>query len=156
MNLYLMQHGRPLSKDEDPKRPLSQQGREEVRRVAGFLQKAGVVVGDVFHSGKLRARQTAEIVCVEMKAGFEPEEKKGLGPMDEVLPLVEDIQKGNEDLMIIGHLPHLAKVASFLVTGSETIEVVQFQQGGSVCLHTAEEEKNWRVAWMVIPQLLQV
>ena len=44
MKLYLVQHGQAVSKEEDPERPLSEQGREDVRRVATRLGEAGVRV----------------------------------------------------------------------------------------------------------------
>ncbi len=61
MRLYLMQHGKARPKEEDPDRSLSDEGRAEVGRVAGFLAKTDVVRSlPILHSGKTRARQTAE------------------------------------------------------------------------------------------------
>ena len=37
MYLYLVQHGAAVSKEIDPERPLSQEGRAEVRKVASYL-----------------------------------------------------------------------------------------------------------------------
>jgi phosphohistidine phosphatase len=154
MNLYLIQHGKPVPKDQDPARPLSPEGEEDARRVGAFLRSAQVAVGNVFHSGKQRAQQTAEIVCAEMKMGGMPRERAGLRPMDSVEVIAHEVQGQKEDLMVVGHLPHLSKLASFLVTGEETPPVVQFQQGAVVCLRPAEEEGGWGIAWMVVPELL--
>ena len=60
MKLYLVQHGEACAEDVDPERPLTAQGRADVERLAAFLQQAGIQVGRVIHSGKLRAEQTAE------------------------------------------------------------------------------------------------
>ena len=46
MRIYLTQHGLAVPKDIDPDRPLSEQGREDVRRLAEFLDKAGNQVGE--------------------------------------------------------------------------------------------------------------
>ena len=57
MKLYLTQHGLAVAKDVDPERPLSEQGRRDVRRLVDFLADAGVRVKQVLHSGKTRAEQ---------------------------------------------------------------------------------------------------
>ena len=59
MTLYLVQHGAAVPEQEDPERPLSAQGAEDVERLAGLLAHLGVSVARVLHSGKTRAAQTA-------------------------------------------------------------------------------------------------
>jgi len=149
-----MQHARPLPEEENPTRPLSQQGEGDATRVGAFLRNARIAITHVFHSGKLRARQTAEIVSAQMKIGRMPEEKQGLRPMDDVRFIGEEVEKQGRKLLIVGHLPHLSRLTSFLVAGSETTPLVQFQQGGVVCLRHSEEDNGWRVAWMLVPELL--
>jgi len=61
LRVYLVRHGKAKSKEEDPERHLTERGAEEVRRVARFLAAAGIQVSKILHSGKTRARQTAEI-----------------------------------------------------------------------------------------------
>ena len=154
MKIYLMQHGKPVSKEEDPDRPLSEQGKNDVESVADFLQKCGVKVEGAFHSGKTRARQTAEIMVSKLSPGSEPQEKQGLSPLDDVGDIANEIMKGEKDLLIAGHLPHLGKLASLLVAGSESVPVVSFQQGGVVCLGKGEEGR-WTVAWMLVPEIVR-
>ena len=38
MRIYLTQHGLAVPKDVDPDRPLNEQGREDVRRLAELLE----------------------------------------------------------------------------------------------------------------------
>ncbi len=52
MRIYLTQHGLAAPKDVDPDRSLSEQGREDIRRLADFPGRAGIKVGQVLHSGK--------------------------------------------------------------------------------------------------------
>lgn len=153
MRVYLMQHGKPVSKEEDPTRPLSDQGKDEVGRVGEFLRKSGLEVQEAFHSGKTRARQTAQIMLSQLDPGLEPTEKAGLSPMDDVKEIASQIRGADKDLFIAGHLPHLGKLASLLVAGDETVPVVRFQQGGVLCLEK-DEEGAWSVAWMVVPEIL--
>lgn len=154
MNIYLMQHGKPVSKEKNPDKPLSDRGRDDVEKMAGFLKKAGIQVETVFHSGKTRARQTAEIISSKINPGKESQKREGLSPLDDVKAIAEEIKQGQKDFMIVGHLPYLEKLVSFLTTGSDSSRIVSFQQGGVVCLRTNEEEKNWAIAWMLVPEIL--
>ena len=154
MNIYLMQHGKPVPKEKNPDKPLSDRGRDDVRKIAAFLKKAGIQVETVFHSGKTRARQTAEIISFKINPGKESQKKEGLSPLDDVKAIAEEIKHGQKDFMIVGHLPHLGKLVSFLTTGSDSRQVMSFQQGGVVCLRTNDEELNWAIAWMLVPEIL--
>ena len=154
MAVYLMQHGKPLSKEDDPERPLSPQGIKEVENLAKFLHGLGITFQEIYHSGKRRARETAEIMGFRLTPGTEPKEKKGLSPLDDVGEIADQINKKEGGLLIAGHLPHLSKLTSLLVTGNETIPVVSFQQGGLVCLERTEDG-GWAVAWMLVPEILK-
>jgi len=153
MRIYLMQHGRPVPKDEDPERPLSDQGADDVKRIAGFLEKCGIRVKEVIHSGKSRAGQTAEIMISSLNPGAEPFEEVGLSPLDDVKDIADHINSKENDLMIVGHLPHLAKLTSLLVAGNESVPVVAFKQGGVVCLEK-DKAGGWNVAWMLVPEII--
>lgn len=156
MNLYLVQHGEPVPEEENPERPLSEKGRADVKKMASFLKVAGVRPARVFHSGKLRAKQTAEIMTSMLSIESGLQERRGLAPLDEVDPIVDEILNSQEDLMIVGHLPHLSKLASLLATCNRSLPVVAFQQGGVVCLRDEQKEgvKDWKLAWMIIPEIL--
>jgi len=153
MKLYLMQHGKPVPKEKDPERPLSTEGIDEINKMAEFLKKRGIRVDRIFHSGKTRARQTAEIMVSMLSPGKKPMERKGLSPMDDVNYFVEQIREVEEDIMIVGHLPHLARLTSLLVAGSESLSVVAFQQGGLVCL-SIDNDLNWHISWMLVPEII--
>ena len=153
MKLYLMQHGRSVTKEEDPERPLTGQGVGEVTKIAEFLGKIGVTVSRVLHSGKTRAKQTAEIIISRLNPGEDPVEQKGLSPMDDVKDCFDQINGLEHDIMIIGHLPHLNRLISLLIAGSESISVVAFQHGGVVCL-SRNNELHWSISWMVVPEII--
>ena len=154
MKIYLMQHGKPVSKEEDPDKPLSEQGREEVGRVAQFLKRCDITIDEILHSGKTRARQTAEIVMSSLNPGETPKEKGGLSPLDDVKEIARQINGSRKDLLIAGHLPHLGKLVSQLVAGSDTIPIVSFQQGGVVCLERGERDE-WAISWMLVPHIIK-
>jgi phosphohistidine phosphatase len=155
MNIYLVQHGKPVPKEEDPRKPLSEKGIEDIKKTAAFLKRVGrVQVKEIFHSGKNRARQTAEILCSSLISGKEPQEKAGLAPQDDVKIISDEIAQMHDDSMFVGHLPHLARLTSYLTTGNVSSSVVGFQQGGVVCLRYNDEKKVWTIAWMLVPEII--
>jgi phosphohistidine phosphatase len=153
MKLYLMQHGKPVSKEEDPQRKLSSQGIDEVKKVAKFLGEKGIVVDSIIHSGKVRARQTAEIVATRLNPGKQPQERNNISPMDDTKILADDIKEMKNDLMIVGHLPYLARLSSFLIIGATSLPVVTFKQGGVLCL-SRDKDFIWTISWMLVPEII--
>ena len=151
MRLYLVQHGEAKREEEDPSRPLTDRGREEVRRVAEYAARIGVKVDRIIHSGKLRAAQTAEIMAEALKPPKGVERADGLDPLADPKIWAERLREVGEDLMIVGHLPHLSRLASLLLTGREDLEPVKFRMGGVVCLERDEAGK-WSVLWAIRPE----
>src|SRR5512135_2477738 len=101
MKLYLIQHGEAASEEANPSRPLTKKGAHDVEKIASFLKQAGM--GSVFirHSGKLRAKQTAEIIAASFGSAPRVQEAGNLSPNDPVQNLVEEAQKMTADLMIV-------------------------------------------------------
>jgi phosphohistidine phosphatase len=153
MRLYLVQHGKPVSKQENPDRPLSPEGRVDVERVGALLRRRGIGGARVLHSGKTRARETAEILTAALESPRKPETSEGLSPKDEVRDTARALEDSPEDLVVVGHLPHLGRLTSLLVAGDPEIALVRFQQGGVVCLEKGEE--GWTIAWMIVPEIAE-
>lgn len=154
MKLWLGQHAEAKSKEEDPQRSLSEKGWADIGKVAGYIGKfCGIRIDSILHSGKTRARQTAEVLAQELNP------PKGVKQVDELEPLadpkiwVERLAQATEDTMLVGHLPHLSKLCARLLGGAETKKIVNFQMGGVVCLQR-DEKGNWSIEWMLIPQIL--
>jgi phosphohistidine phosphatase len=154
MRIYLMQHGKPVPKEEDPDRPLSEHGKRGVEKMSEFLRKSGIRVQEAFHSGKTRARQTAEIMVSQLNPDVKAQEMAGLSPLDDVKEIATQIKDTDKELLIAGHLPHLGKLASLLIARDEAVPVVSFQQGGVACLEK-DEKGHWSVAWMVVPEIIK-
>jgi phosphohistidine phosphatase len=148
MYLYLVQHGVPKSKEEDPERPLSEKGASEVEKIASSVPSF-VKAGLIFQSGKLRAEQTAEILGRHLSANIEKAE--GLSPMDDPSVWAERMKKENDDLMLVGHLPHLQRLSSLLLSGDSEKRIVEFRMGGVVCLK--RDEDGWSLQWMAVPEM---
>ena len=155
MNLYLIQHGEAVEKDVNPDRPLTDGGRAAVERVAAQAQRCGVRVPEVWHSGKTRAAETAAIVARRLGPAAPCTQMSGLDPKDPAEKVCALLRRRKEDLAIAGHLPHLARVAAYLLTGAASADPIVFHRGGIVALERGEEE-SWRVAWALPPFLAPV
>ncbi len=155
MHLYLVQHGDALSRDEDPNRALSNKGRQDVGRMAAFLARTRPAISRVVHSGKVRAMQTALVFAETLGPGRMIEEAtEGLAPEDSPTFVADVVNDWTEDTMLVGHFPHLARLAGLLLTGDTNETVVHFQPGTVVCLERGENGCGWTVTWAIRPELL--
>jgi len=153
MKLYLVQHGEAVSKQEDPARPLSEQGMQDVQAVAAFLGDAGIKLARVWHSGKRRAEQTAEILARVVLSGGRAEVIEGISPNDPVGEFATDADVWEEDTLVAGHLPFMSRLVSLLTTGETGTGLVQYQPGSLVCLERVDAER-WVILWMIRPDML--
>ncbi len=153
MNLYLAQHGEALPKEIDPDRPLSEQGLRDAERLAECLGRSGIGVARVLHSGKTRARQTAELLVATMPPEESVEESAGLAPNDATDWLAGEVAKWERDTLVVGHLPFMDKFVARLLTGREEESVVAFVPGSLVCLERGEAGR-WTIAWMLRPEVV--
>jgi phosphohistidine phosphatase len=153
MKLYLVQHGEAVSKQEDPARPLSEQGMQDVQAVAAFLGDAGIKLVRVWHSGKRRAEQTAEILARVVLSGGRAEVIEGISPNDPVGEFATDADVWEEDTLVAGHLPFMSRLVSLLTTGETDTGLVQYQPGSLVCLERVDAEQ-WVILWMIRPDML--
>lgn len=152
MLLYLIQHGDAKREEEDPSRPLSEKGIEDVKRVASHISRLNIGVEEILHSGKLRAKQTAEIMAEKLMIGKGISEADGLAPLDNPGLWAERLETRKNPLMLVGHLPHLGKLASLLLCSKKERNVVAFKMGGIVCLK--RDDTGWSLQWMITPETL--
>ena len=152
VEIFLVRHGQALAENEEPRRPLSPEGAEEVEKMAAWAHGRNLRVRQIRHSGKLRAEQTARIFSRHLDPDLGIIGVSGLRPHDDVAPvaLVADTDLSNS--MLVGHLPFLGRLAGLLVAGDPEREVVEFATAGMVCLR--KEQDIWSVSWMINPELL--
>lgn len=150
--MYLMQHGEALSKEADPDRPLTERGWREAQRLARLLRVAGVEVDDLFDSGKLRARQTAEALAYELAPERGPETMAGTGATDPVADIADKAVQWTRKVVLVSHMPFVARFVGALVSGNEEQSPVAFVPGTMVAL--SYQDDSWRIAWMIRPELL--
>jgi phosphohistidine phosphatase len=150
MALYLVQHGKSLSKEEDPERGLSREGVSEVEQVAANAVRQNFQVSHIVQSGKKRALQTAEIFAKALKPIQGVSESDGLAPLDDVSLFAAAVNPA-DNLMAVGHLPFMERLVSYLITGSIDKPVIKFQNGGIVCLDVDPASDSWVITWTLFP-----
>jgi phosphohistidine phosphatase len=154
MRIYLAQHGLAVSKEVDPERPLSEEGWEDMRHLARFLEGAGLRVGLVLHSGKIRAQQTAALLAEVLLPGGQPQSRDGLNPNDPVEPLAVETTGWATDTLLVGHLPFLGRLATRLLASDPERQILGFQPGTMACLER-DPAGQWMLAWMLRPELIR-
>ncbi|MHC4365800.1 MAG: phosphohistidine phosphatase SixA [Planctomycetota bacterium] len=153
MKLYLVQHATAVPKEINSDRPLTEQGRHDTEKVAAFVKPLNIAVEYLWHSQKTRAAQTAEILSEVIEVKTAQAGRDGLARNDDVVPLSDELAALARDIMIVGHLPFLGKLASLLLTGSESANTVAFKNSGIVYL-SCSEQSQWQVHWVITPELL--
>ncbi|MBW1981341.1 MAG: phosphohistidine phosphatase SixA [Deltaproteobacteria bacterium] len=159
MEIYLMQHGPNLSKEEDPTEPLSSEGEDCIKTAAAAIQKMGLSFEVVIASPKKRAQQTAAIVAEAI--GYRQEDILITDKVKAMTPAADTVQylsqfQDRRAVFIAGHLPSLAEVASYLLTeGSRA--AIHFLRGGlgridvdSLPTHSGE------LQWYLTPEHLRL
>src|SRR5437879_3143501 len=106
MQVYLVQHGESKPKEIDPERRLTDSGVRAAEKVADFLRTSGgLEVDEIWHSGKPQAQQTAELLAPGTRAGEKAVmQHDGLAPKDAIEPIKRELERGNSNVMIVGHL----------------------------------------------------
>ena len=154
MKLYLVQHGEAKTTEENPDRPLTDEGKDSSEKTACFAaEQARVSVNAVLHSGKTRTRDTAEIMAAYLCPVKGMIEEKDLLPNDDPQEWASRLLEEKEDIMLVGHLPHLSKLASLLLTKSDEKVSIGFKNSGIVCLQR-DDSSNWLLSWSVTPEIL--
>jgi phosphohistidine phosphatase len=159
MEIYLMQHGPNLSKDEDPEESLSPEGEAQVSKAAQAIKKMDLTFDVIIASPKKRSQQTAALVAKAV--GFpvdsivETEKVKAMTPAEETIRYLEEFQ-GKQSVFIAGHLPSLAEVASFLLT-SGSKATIQFERGGIGRIDVESlPTSEGKLRWYLTPDQLQL
>lgn len=151
MKLYLIRHAHPKSPEEDPRMPLSDWGQKAMKKVSEYAAaQLNLAIPEIWHSEKLRAKETAAILAESFGIPDKVHEHKGLGPTDNVIPVRNRLMKRTENLAIVGHLPFLSKLTSLLLYGSEDASQISFETGCIVCL-SRNEYDSWALDWMMTP-----
>ena len=120
MKLYLMQHALAQPSDQDPERHLSPAGVTQAKAAGRGIKRLGLGIDLIITSPKRRAHQTAALIAEAVRFPY-----SDILTTDAILPdrgpqeLLDLLKKESPDarILVVGHMPHLAKIASFLMQG---------------------------------------
>ena len=159
MEIYLMQHGPNLSKDEDPAEPLSPDGKKLVSKASQAIKRMGLQFDVIIASPKTRSQQTAllvaEAVGFPLEEIVETEKVKAMTPAEETIAYLAQFDEKNS-ILIAGHLPSLAEIASALLT-SGSKATIQFERGGIGRIDVDKLPTNeGKLRWYLTPAQLEL
>ena len=147
MFVYLVHHGHAVSPGVDPQRPLSAQGRGQTDTLSGLAAVRGVHPDVIWHSGKLRARQTADAYRRACNPLAEFSATRWMQP-DDPLRLVDLLAAETREVMLVGHMPHLDRLLCRLLDDAPT--AVLFPLNGMVAVERTET--GWVERWRLKPE----
>ena len=147
VDCYLMRHGEALSGTPDGRRPLSQRGRADVNEMAQRANARGVAVAWIYHSGILRAQETAELVAAVLAPTEGVRELGGLCPDDDPIIARAELEAASRPLMLVSHLPYLGRLAGLLTTGDAQRAVIEFAPATLACV--ARHSAGWKLRWSI-------
>lgn len=153
MRIYFVQHGDAVAKDVDPDRPLSKQGRADIERLAEFLTGRGVQVAQILHSGKTRARETAEILRPLLESPNQIEEQQGIAPNDSPETFLRPFRKLEKDTLVASHMPFVGRAISQALSGVPDRQLLDFAPGSIAGIERGDGA-SWRLFMFVRPEFL--
>lgn len=142
--VLLVHHAEAEHPGADPMQPLSARGRAQAELVAREAAARGFTPELVWHSGKLRARQTAEACWRACNPFAAMTAVRGLLPGDPPVWMRDLLVDETRHILIAGHRPHLPALLALLVTGA-----APFPTHGAVALEA--DGTGWRECWRIDP-----
>ena len=147
--ILLVHHGDAVGPAVEASRPLSGRGLGEVARLADEAAALGVKPDVIWHSGKLRARQTAEAFWHACNPLAPFSATRGLLPDDPPIWMRDQLAGETRTVVVVGHMPHMPRLLRLLVTGDADAVTVNFPQHGCVALDADGE--LWKELWRLQP-----
>ncbi len=152
MRIYLVRHGQPNSADIDPAKGLSENGRAEITRLANSIRHLNIKVENIYHSSKTRALQTAMLLSNAVKSSGGVSLKEGITPNDPVEPIAAEIEALDQDLMIVGHLPFMGRLASMLLIKDNHKNLLDWHTGSMACIEY--DGGSYILQWFINPDVV--
>jgi phosphohistidine phosphatase len=146
MRAILVHHSEALDPDVDPLRPLTTHGHDQAGWLAEQVRAAGLKPAAIWHSGKLRSRQTAEPFYRVCNPFADFKMVRGLNPGDRPRTIADALVAETGDVLLIGHRPHIGLLLEALSPESRS-----FPLHGVVILEFEKTTAAWREIWRCQP-----
>jgi phosphohistidine phosphatase len=126
--LWLLRHAEAADGAPDDDRPLTERGARQSQAAGHALARLGVNIDVCLSSPKLRAVQTAQLVCEPLAVPVTIEPALSGEPFD-----VRQLTAGLGDVMLVGHDPSFSMTLHDL-TGAQ----VRMRKGGLAAIEKGE------------------
>jgi phosphohistidine phosphatase len=150
MKLYLLRHGKadwPGWDKADDERPLTKEGKREMRRIAQFFAELKLAPSVILSSPLPRAWQTAEIAAAAL--GLEVRDQATLRPGFSPAKFRALIKHAKgADLMLVGHEPDFSGLVRALTGG-----MVKLGKGGLARIDLDDAGEAGRLIWLIPPKI---
>ena len=141
MKLYLIRHGDTVAPTVNPERPLTEIGHDQAKDLGQFLRGKNIQPNHLFHSGILRANQTAEHIHEAFDHDHEYKMVENLTPTSPIQHWADEILGYEQDVVLVGHMPFMGLMLEELSGKLES-----FPNCGCVCL-SKNENGHWIIDW---------
>lgn len=159
MKLYLVRHAiaeDSANYEDDSLRPLTDKGRERMKKIAAALREIGVQPDLIVSSPFVRANQTASVLAKALKYREQIVYSDSLVPMGEAGDMIGEINEkySVDELMLVGHEPSLSSLAGLLLAGDAEI-AINLKKGGVCCLSADDlhYDRKAILEWLVTPKI---
>jgi phosphohistidine phosphatase len=162
MELYLIRHAEasPIGEHgvtEDEDRPLTPDGERQSEALGRFLKKRKLAFDLIVTSPLVRARRTAELfIKTSGMKDVTVEETSALSPNARPKKLSRHLLKGAaEKVALVGHLPHLALFAAWVVGGKKA--QLDLTKAGMAHISCGDSpiKGNGVLHWLVTPEFYE-
>jgi phosphohistidine phosphatase len=153
MRLYLVRHAAAAAKARKGGRPLTPPGRAAAARLARWLQSHKTQVQAIWHSPKLRAVQTARILAAQVKPAEGLVVRPDCKPLSRPGRILHDLERLQTDIMLVGHMPHLAKLASKMLGWKRAPKTLDLETAGMAVLER-EAGEGWKLKLLLAAAVL--
>ncbi|AWR86961.1 phosphohistidine phosphatase SixA [Meiothermus taiwanensis] len=153
MELYLIRHAIALEAapgQSDDARPLSPEGIQKFSEVVRGLKRLGVRLDRLYHSPKLRAVQTAELLVPLLEGETEVTPYLAAEPS---LALLETLQ--GSSVALVGHEPWMGELCAWLLTTRREGHTFPFKKGGVALLEGPPKPGQMKLLGFWAPRLLR-
>jgi phosphohistidine phosphatase len=163
VKLAIIRHGQAGDREswaaegkDDRLRPLTPEGKKEMRRAAAGLAALVSTIDVLATSPLVRAAQTAEIVAAEY--GSKPVTVDALEPdraVDETVQWLKE-QGPDHTIAVVGHEPHLSTLMSYLLSGKRD-SFIDLKKGGVGLLELGNPSRpgDGVLKWLLTPRELR-
>jgi phosphohistidine phosphatase len=166
VKLILFRHGVAMDREEaaakkiaDQDRPLIPKGKEKLSVMVKWLKKNQAEIDLIVTSPYKRAQQTTEEIlkAYKIKSAAVCAEVTPEDPPQAFAEWLQQYAKNSETVCLVGHEPHLSRLASWALSG-QIESFIEFKKSGILCLELNDFKslgpRTCYLKWLVSPKTI--